>query len=365
MLARPAEEKRIRTGERPCCTLCGSTGRPLYVEQQDRLFGAAGRWDLKQCPERDCGLVWLDPMPLAQDLFKAYDAYYTHAASNENSRGGLPRRLYRRMKSEYLTNEYHYRLSRGTLGRWFASGLLYLLPFGRADADADVRHLPAVPQGRLLDVGCGTGEWLSWMRGLGWEVEGVDFDPGAVRVARENGLAVGCGTLEEQRYPDNSFEAVTLNHVIEHVPAPVQTLAECARILKPGGTLFLATPNTRALGHRMFARHWRGLEVPRHLHLFCPPAMERLLAAAGFVKARIKTLNSAYIWRETLALQARFNKTSNGKHGLLRNRLTGAALALLEQAWLLVQPEAGECLAVLAHKNENGKASSHLLHHDI
>lgn len=82
-------------------------------------------------------------------------------------------------------------------------------------------------KGRLLDVGCGSGEFLAQMRELGWDVFGVEPDPQAARVAREQfGLTVWPGALAEASFPDGFFDAVTLNHVIEHVADPPWLAAE-------------------------------------------------------------------------------------------------------------------------------------------
>ena len=73
------DAKHIRSAPALSCCLCGRAGQFLYSAQPDRLFGAAGSWNLKQCSNRVCGLIWLDPMPLAEDIGKAYASYYTHA----------------------------------------------------------------------------------------------------------------------------------------------------------------------------------------------------------------------------------------------------------------------------------------------
>src|SRR5580692_3381840 len=276
------DSRRIRSASCPHCILCGSVGVFVYRNRQDRLFGASGTWNLKQCVDRECGLIWLDPMPVNEDIGNAYANYYTHATQKTTESIGLRKRIRDLIQRGYWANEFKYEtgvqpsLSRN-LGR-----ILYLSPIHRREADATVRCLSAVAGGRLLDVGCGSGEWMLAMRQRGWEVEGCDFDENAVKAAKQNGLKVKCGSLEEQNYPDNSFDAVTLNHVIEHVPDPVGILSECVRILKHGGKLVLVTPNSSSLGHRVFKASWRGLEPPRHLHLFSMQSMHRAVAMAGF-----------------------------------------------------------------------------------
>ena len=160
--------------------------------------------------------------------------------------------------------------------------------------------LAAQPGGKLLDVGCGSGERLEKMRRLGWTVSGIDFDAEAVRVARDRGLDVSCGTIPGTWFPTEAFDAVTMNHVIEHVPHPIELLEECNRILKPGGKVVLTTPNSSCWGHKLFEEHWRGLEPPRHLHVFCPSSIEQTLRRAGFGVVLVRTLASAYVWRLSL-----------------------------------------------------------------
>jgi len=101
------------------------------------------------------------------------------------------------------------------------------------------------PTGRFLDVGCATGFFLN---GLGqsteWEVHGVEFSQEAVAYARQElGLDVQQGDLQDAAFPDGFFDYVHVNNVLEHVLDPVGMLAECHRILRPGGHLFLAVPN--------------------------------------------------------------------------------------------------------------------------
>jgi len=95
----------IGTVAAPRCLLCGEAGKPLYRGLRDRLFAAPGTWALAQCPQPACGLLWLDPAPLPEDVHKAYESYYTHAAPR--ARGPLGR-LFDAAKRGYLANHFGY-----------------------------------------------------------------------------------------------------------------------------------------------------------------------------------------------------------------------------------------------------------------
>jgi SAM-dependent methyltransferase len=122
------------------------------------------------------------------------------------------------------------------------------------------------------------------MEGLGWRAQGLDPDSAALAGAREAGLSVTQGTLADLDAPEHAgaFYAITLSHVIEHLHDPAADMRRAHRLLRPGGLLWIATPNLEALGHRRFGRDWLGLDPPRHLVLFTRASLERLLRSAGF-----------------------------------------------------------------------------------
>lgn len=97
--------------------------------------------------------------------------------------------------------------------------------------------------GRLLDVGTGVGALVRLAGERGWHAVGVDVDPAVVAYARARGLDVRLGELEKLALPAGSFDLVTLCNVVDFVPDPVAVLAECRRVLVPGGRIFLRTPN--------------------------------------------------------------------------------------------------------------------------
>lgn len=345
-----AADLQIRTAPCPACILCGEKGELIYSSLSDRLFGASGSYDLKKCPDIQCGLIWPDPMPLTEDLGKAYRNYYTHTARNDTKTGGFIKRLYRGMKRGYWAGKYGYVLNPVTFVERCLGKLIYLFPISRGSADGDIRFLSAVPQGRLLDVGCGSGDWLLSMRERGWQVEGVDFDGNAVKAARQQGLDVQCGSLEQQKFASGRFDAVILNHVIEHVPDPVATAEECRRILKPGGKLVIFTPNAASLGHQVFKADWRGLEPPRHLHIFSTRSMPRLLRLAGFTNVSIRPQIAKSVIYESFLLSRNSAGPTKSKGLIRRARMVARLFNFLEMCALTVNRCAADCVAAIAVK---------------
>jgi SAM-dependent methyltransferase len=270
----------IRTRPCPNCYLCRRKGELLYENLTDRLFGAPGRWNLRRCPNPKCEIVWLDPTPVEEDISKAYRAYYTHE-SEVPSEDNWARRLQSRIRTGYVRTKYHYHQDGQTRWDQLFTLLAYLDPIRRANFDFSVFYLKSTPHGRLLELGCGNGAKLKSMKELGWQVEGVDFDPVAVGQARERGITVHLGTLADQKFPDETFDAITASHFIEHLPDPLKTLQECRRLLKPGGLVVLLTPNAGSWGHRIYQADWRGLEPPRHLHIFTPSSLAGMCRLAG------------------------------------------------------------------------------------
>ena len=339
-------EDQIRSAPAARCRICGGAGEALYSGLRDRLFSATGVWACRRCVDPACGLVWLDPMPIEADIHKAYASYYTHAG--HGGRGGRAAQLLAAAKRGYLANRYGY--PAGAAER--VLGLLpWIYPGRPAELDFSVMWLSPSPGGRLLDVGAGSGWLVEHLCALGWRAEGLDFDPQSVAAARARGLVMHAGSLPAQAFPAASFDAVTMSHSIEHVHDPVGWLAEVLRILKPGGRLALATPNTRSFGHRVFGAHWFALDPPRHLHLFNAGAMTLALKAAGFREFRvfssIRDANGTFIAGRAIRARGRFDMTARQSTA---DKLRGRALQMVEAAVKLVQPDAGEDLVVLAVK---------------
>jgi 2-polyprenyl-3-methyl-5-hydroxy-6-metoxy-1,4-benzoquinol methylase len=274
------------------CPACGSRARQLlYAGLADRSYLCApGRWTLFRCD--DCSSAYLDPRPDERTAHLAYGTYYDGAAARLPAESASAwRRLRRALRNGYLNSRYGYRLVPASrLGR----ALVPLFPRHRERADEHVRHLSA-PAGkaRLLDIGSGEGEFLSDMRALGWWVEGIEPDATAVDVARARGVFVRRGTLGQTSLEPASFDAITLRLVLEHLREPMAALEACRCAMKPGGTLWIATPNLDSAGHGVFREHWIHLQPPRHPVVYTPASLTQLLVRADFELVELRAVRAA------------------------------------------------------------------------
>jgi 2-polyprenyl-3-methyl-5-hydroxy-6-metoxy-1,4-benzoquinol methylase len=228
------------------CPMCDADDASELFRATDRLRLAEGSFPLVKCAH--CGLVYLDPRPDEDELPGYYPKTYW-GDSQKGIRESL-RGLEERFKEGYKLRA----LSRAGL-----------------------------KGGRLLDVGCGRGEFLSLARAGGFDVSGLE--PGAEAAARgraESGLDITCGSVDNTDLPPSGFDAVTLWHVLEHLPDPLGALRKLHGALKPGGMIFLAVPDFGSWQSGAFRADWLGVDAPRHLTHFTRETLSAILVRAGF-----------------------------------------------------------------------------------
>lgn len=143
-------------------------------------------------------------------------------------------------------------------------------------------ELPIDGPARLLDFGCGGGDFLRRMHALGWSVTGLDHADAAVERAQSFGLSAHVGSLPYPLWSDECFEAITMWQSLEHTHQPLDVLRDAYRLLTTGGQLVVTVPNFDGFGARWFGPNWYGLDVPRHLTHFTPNTLNIMLSQAGF-----------------------------------------------------------------------------------
>jgi len=244
------EQKNSQNGNYESCPLCGSQAVLEFVGT-DLAYKKDKTYNYTRCTK--CDALFQNPIPDKDDIAGFYpETYYAYKPPGKKPRSNVEKSVLRyRYGYEHLDVPTKYEF------------LARLIPRSRF-RDA----IPYVKGGRALDVGCGAGRYLSRLKEFGWQCEGVELTKAAVDAAREGGLSVFHGSLEEANFEDESFDVVHASHVIEHVDDPKVFMKEIARILKPGGRCIIRTPNSRALGQYIYKENWFPNEVPRHLIMF-------------------------------------------------------------------------------------------------
>lgn len=218
------------------CPLCETSRYTPILEADDSV--TRQRFLIVQCT--NCGLAFTNPRPDASSIARFYPAdYRCHRAKS------------------------------------------------RVRVDPWAHRLPKFGAARLLDFGCGAGDFLASMDRLGWNVMGLDRSEQAVAIASERGLQAHVGSLPLSARNGARFEAITMRQSLEHVHNPLEVLGGAHRLLTPGGTLLVTVPNFDCLARYWFGADWYGLDLPRHLTHFTPRSLRTMLEVAGFTRVAL------------------------------------------------------------------------------
>ena len=221
---------------------------PLCGERASAPWGACGRNRLVRC--RACELVYVSPIPDENDHDRSVADSHVYTDDQLAKRAFFARRAHEML-------------------------------------DAIERRQGA--PGRLLDVGCGIGTELVVARERGWRATGIELAAASLEVARASGLEVIAQPIGTAPLAEQSFDCVTINHALEHIPRARPVLAHVRRVLRPGGLLFVSVPNLGAWPHRARV-HRLGLAFnDDHYLFFTPPTLSRLLGDAGFEVLELST----------------------------------------------------------------------------
>ncbi len=236
-----------RRFEEVACPLCHASEAEMFrsVPALDRISGVS-HYSVVRC--RRCDLVYLNPRPTEAMSSRFYGAEdYLPFVSSKEKPASTTERLYAGLRRWNL--------------RWKRRQIEKLRP----------------QQGRILDVGCGTGEFLLEMRRHGWEVKGVERDHAAVQYAMQHhALPVYAGSLEALPRLGGAFDVITLWHVLEHLYHPHRTLQALRDLLRPDGLLVIAVPNIESVDSFVYRADWVALDAPRHVQHFRLRTLKKL-----------------------------------------------------------------------------------------
>jgi len=254
------------------CPVCNQPSQYDF-SGRDLMFNHYDRYDYHRCTS--CNFIFQHPLPTTEQIGSFYPNEYE--VYEEQSRLKKVSGLRKSILKKYYGYSH---LNTNTF-----NDFICFIP-KQFNNNFEV-HFCA--NGKVLDVGCGNGRYLDGMKKLGWQVKGVEFNEGAVRVCNLSGLDVHHGDLFSANFDANSFDVINVSHVVEHVPNPKEFFAELSRVLKKNGTLIIKTPNSEALGRRLFNTNWYANDVPRHIYLFSEKNFNVLANASSLKVQQLRT----------------------------------------------------------------------------
>lgn len=230
------------------CPWCQSEKAHTHLSLKD-YFLTQEPFEILVC--EDCGLLYTTPKPTDEKIGDYYksEAYYSH---HENKKGFIPR-VYEAVKSVNLKHK----IAIATQGK---------------------------EPGRLLDIGCGVGDFLHFAEQNGWQCTGAEPSEDAASIAKKRIKAEIMLPKDLEKLPDESFDVITMWHVLEHVSDLQWQVNQLNRLLKKGGRLVIALPNFRSYDAQYYKDKWAAYDVPRHLNHFSQNSIAKIFNINGLVK---------------------------------------------------------------------------------
>jgi 2-polyprenyl-3-methyl-5-hydroxy-6-metoxy-1,4-benzoquinol methylase len=225
---------------------------------------------LENCPV--CGKSEFKNFLVVQDKSVSQESFVIVACENCGFKFTNPRPDTSNIGSYYESEDYisHSNTSKGIINK------AYQIVRSIAIKDKVELVNSLSPKGKILDYGCGTGFFLSACKNDGWEVEGFEPNDTARKQAEET-LGQPLEKVSFGKFEQNSFDVITLWHVLEHVHTLNETFQQLRNLLKPEGIMLIAVPNADSLDAKKYGENWAAYDVPRHLYHFNQATMKRLL----------------------------------------------------------------------------------------
>jgi 2-polyprenyl-3-methyl-5-hydroxy-6-metoxy-1,4-benzoquinol methylase len=173
-------------------------------------------------------------------------------------------------------------------------------------------------QGKILDIGCGTGAFLNIMKHAGWESTGLEPDDTARKKAAELYRIHPLPSHEIFNLPHNTYDAITMWHVLEHVHQLQEYIAQLKNMITRNGKIFIAVPNYTSYDALFYGEYWAAFDVPRHLYHFSPASMKQLVEQHGLVIKKVKPM-----WFDSFYVSMLSEQYKNGKPNIIKAFFVG------------------------------------------
>ena len=237
------------------CRICSKTIKPFYKNIYDDRYGYPQTYSLLKC--ESCGHVTVSPKLTSDEISTLYTEYYPR---NE-------------MPAEMNTKAI------------MASKIKIFLG-GKGTAC----HYSVPPKSRCLDIGCGFGESLFYLKHNQCEAYGIEADKNVLKMAEKYDLNIKVGLFESTYYENDFFDYVTMTQVLEHMVNPVETIKGVHDILKPNGHLIFSVPNSQSIMAKFLKRKWINWHIPYHQQHFTKNSIIKLAQECGFEVKSIKII---------------------------------------------------------------------------
>lgn len=266
------------------CPACGSSNIQPALSARDYTVSQK-RFEIWECFQ--CTLRFTQNVPTEEQI----GAYYQseNYISHSDTQKGIVNRLYHIVRKRTLKGK-------------------------RKLVEANTQ----LNNGKLLDIGAGTGAFLHHMKESNWQVTGLEPDPTARTIAASRYALNLLSPDQLFQLPEASMDAITLWHVLEHVHKLQEYMAQLKKVLKPKGRIFIAVPNYTSRDAVTYGSNWAAYDVPRHLYHFSPGSMEQLLKKHGLQLNAIKPM-----WFDSFYVSLLSEKYKTGKSSLLKGGISG------------------------------------------